>query len=152
MAGDYLGEQDAIEVLCREAPGDVICLERMGVVFSRDDQGRIDQTRFAGSSHPRTCYCGDSADHILLQVLFEQVLRLGIPIYHEWSATSLMADGEACRGVLARRLRTGIVQAFSARAVVLATGGIGQMYQPSTSSMAATADGMALAYRAGVLS
>ena len=149
-AGDYLGEQDVIEVLCREAPQDVIRLEHMGVVFSRDEQGRIDQIRFAGSSHPRTCYCGDSAGHILLQVLYEQILRLDIPTYHEWFATSLIADGGTCSGVFARELRTGVLQTFSARSVVLATGGIGRMYQPSTSSMTTTADGMALAYQAGV--
>ena len=149
-AGDHLGEQDAIETLCQEAPQEVIRMEHMGVPFSRDDQGRIDQVRFAGSSQPRTCYCGDSAGHVLLQVLFEQVLRHEIPLYHEWFATSLIVHDGSCSGIFARDLKTGVLETYSARAVVLATGGIGRLYQPSTSSIGATADGMALAYRAGV--
>lgn len=148
-AGDHLGEQDVVEALCQEAAKEVIRLEHMGVAFSRDGEGRIDQISFAGSSHPRTCYCGDATGHNLLQVLYEQVLRLDIPIYHERFATSLITDNGACKGVLGRDLRTGSMEAFSAGAVMLATGGIGRMYHPSTSSLGATADGVALAYGAG---
>lgn len=150
VAGAYLGEQDAVEVLCQEASKDVIRLEHMGVAFDRDGEGRIDQVRFAGATHPRTCYCSDSTGHILLQVLYEQILRLDIPVFHEWFATSLVTDDGVCRGVFARDMRNGALQAFSAAAVVLAAGGIGRMYGASTSSTGATADGMALAYRAGV--
>ena len=148
-AGDYLSDQDAVEVLCREGIDDVIQLEHMGVIFSRDGQGRIDVTSFAGSSKPRTCYVGDSAGHIILQVLYEQILRHRIPVYHEWFVTSLMVDDGTCRGVIARELSSGTLQAMPAKAVILATGGLGRMYQPSTSAFNSTADGVAIAYRAG---
>ena len=150
VAGDYLGEQNAIEALCQDANQTVIRLEHMGVLFNRDEKGRIDQIKFPGSSHPRTCYSGDSLGHILLQVLYEQVLRQDLSIHNEWMVTSLIVDDGTCKGVLARDLRSGEVRAFRARSVVLATGGLGRMYHPSTSAISATADGIALAYRAGV--
>ena len=90
----------------------MIRLEHMGVAFSRDDEGRIDQISFAGSTHPRTCYCSDATGHNLLQVLYEQILRLDIPVYHEWFASSLVMDDGVCRGVLARDLRKGGMEAF----------------------------------------
>ncbi len=148
-AGDYLNEQDVIEAICQDAAQEVIRLEHMGVAFNRDGEGRIDQISFAGSAHPRTCYCSDATGHNILQVLYEQILRLEIPVYHEWFASSLVVDDGTCKGVLAKDIRKGGMEAFSAGAVVLATGGTGRMYAPSTSSLGATADGLALAYRAG---
>lgn len=149
-AGDYLGDQDAIEILCQEAAGDVIQLEHMGVIFSRDHQGRIDVMTFAGSSVPRTCYVGDSAGHIILQVLYEQLLKSQVQTYDEWYVTSLLVEDGACRGTIAQELATGRLQPLYANAVVLATGGLGRSYEPSTSAFTSTADGLALAYRAGV--
>ena len=149
-AGDYLADQDAVEILCQEGIRDVIQLEHMGVIFSRDGQGRIDVMPFAGSSRPRTCYVGDSAGHIILQVLYEQLLRLQVQTYDEWFVTSLMVDGGICRGAIAQELSSGRLQPLHAKAVVLATGGLGRMYEPSTSAFTATADGLAMAYRAGI--
>ena len=150
MAGDFLCDQDAVEILCQEGIGDVVDLEHMGVIFSRDQRGAIDVMPFPGSSTPRTCYVGDSAGHIILQVLYEQVLRRGIKTYDEWFVTSLVVDEGVCRGVIAQELSTGRLHSLDARAVVLATGGVGRIFQPSTSATTSTADGMALAYRAGV--
>ena len=149
-AGDYLGDQDAVQVLCQEGIGDVIKLEHMGVIFSRNGRGRIDVMPFAGSNRPRTCYVGDSAGHIILQVLYEQMLRLEVPVYHEWFVTSLVVEDGICRGAIAQELSSGRFLSLDAKAVVLATGGLGRMYEPSTSAYTSTADGQALAYRAGV--
>ena len=149
-AGDYLSDQDAVEILCQEGIQDVIDLEHMGVIFSRDGEGRIDVMPFAGSSRPRTCYVGDSAGHIILQVLYEQLLRWQVQTYDEWFVTSLLIEDGACRGVIAQELSSGRLQPLHAKAVVLAAGGIGRMYQPGTSAYTATADGVALAYGAGV--
>ena len=105
---------------------------------------------FPGSSSPRTCYVGDSAGHIILQVLYEQLLRQQVRTYNEWFVTSLLVEDGTCRGVVAQELSSGRLQPLYAKAVILATGGLGRMYQPSTSAFNATADGVALAYRAGV--
>ena len=139
-----------MEILCQEGIQDVFALEHMGVIFSRDGQGRIDVMPFAGSSKPRTCYVGDSAGHIILQVLYEQLLKWRIPTYGEWFVTSLLMEDGTCRGAIAQELSSGMLQPLYAKAVVLATGGLGRMYQPSTSAFTATADGVALGYRAGV--
>ena len=149
-AGDYLADQDAVEILCQEGIQDVIRLEHLGVVFSRDQQGDIDLMSFAASSKPRTCYAGDSAGHIILQVLYEQLLRRQVQTYNEWFVTSLLVEDGTCRGVMAQELASGELQPIYAKAVILATGGLGRMYQPSTAAFNATADGVALAYRAGV--
>ena len=149
-ASDYLADQNAVEVLCQEGIDDVIRLEHMGVIFSRNGQGGIDVMPFPGSSSPRTCYVGDSAGHIILQVLYEQLLRQQVQTYNEWFVTSLLVEDGTCRGVMALELSSGRLQPLYAKAVILATGGLGRMYQPSTSAFNATADGVALAYRAGV--
>ncbi len=149
-AGGYLADQDAVEILCREGIDDVIRLEHLGVIFSRDEQGGIDLMSFPASSRPRTCYVGDSAGHIILQVLYEQLLRHQVTTYNEWFVTSLLIEDGTCRGVIAQELSSGEVQPVYAKSVVLATGGLGRMYQLNTSAFTATADGAALAYQAGV--
>ncbi len=149
-AGGYLCDQKAVEVLCQSAPEDVVALEHMGVIFNRDGDGRIDVMPFAGSSHPRTCYVGDSAGHVILQVLYEQIVRSDVPTYDEWFVTSLLVEDGMCKGVIARDLKSGDLQPLHARAVVMATGNLGRMYASGTCSLTGTADGVALAYRAGV--
>ena len=149
-AGDYLADQDAVEILCQEGIDDVIRLEHLGVIFSRDPQGGIDVMSFAGSGTPRTCYAGDSAGHIILQVLYEQLLRHQVKTYNEWFAASLLVENGSCRGLLAQEQASGQLQPLYAKSVIMATGGFGRMYQPSTSAFSATADGVAMAYRAGV--
>ena len=143
-AGDYLNDQDAVEVLCKEGINDVIQLEHFGAIFSRDGQGKIDVMSFPGSSKARTCYVGDSAGHIILQVLYEQLLKHRVQTYNEWFVTSLLVDDGTCRGVMAQDLASGAIVPLYAKAVVLAGGGIGRMYQHSTSAFGATGDAVAL--------
>lgn len=148
--GLYLGDQDAIEAMCREAPGDILELERMGVIFSRDAQGRIAQRPFGGAGFPRTCYAADRTGHALLHALYEQILKRRIVVYEEWYVTSLVVEEGVCRGVIAWDLLRGGLQQIQARAVILATGGSGRVFLTSTNAVINTGDGMALAYRAGV--
>jgi succinate dehydrogenase/fumarate reductase flavoprotein subunit len=146
---DYLGDQDAIEVFVKEAPGDIIELEHMGTVFNRRDDGRIAQRPFGGAAFPRTCYVADITGQALLHVLYDQIVRAGVRVYEEWFATSLIVEDGACRGVLAMEIRSGELHAIGAKAVIMATGGVGRIYEPSTNSLISTGDGQALAYRAG---
>ncbi len=148
--GNYLGDQDAIEAMCREAPDDILELERMGVIFSRDGQGRIAQRPFGGAGFPRTCYAADRTGHALLHALYEQILKGRIVVYEEWYVTSLVVEDGVCRGVIAWDLLRGGLQQIQARAVILATGGSGRVFLTSTNAVINTGDGMALAYRVGV--
>jgi succinate dehydrogenase / fumarate reductase, flavoprotein subunit len=147
---DYLGDQDAIEILCAEAPGDVYQLEHWGAVFSRDEEGRIAQRPFGAAGKPRTAYAADITGHVLVQTLYEQVVRRGIPVYEEYFVWKLVEDGGRCVGVIAWNLLRGGVEALSAKAIVLATGGAGRLYAGTTNAYACTGDGMAMALRAGV--
>lgn len=147
--GLYLGDQDAIEGMCREAPGDILDLERMGVIFSRNEQGRIAQRPFGGAGFPRTCYAADRTGHAILHAMYEQLLKQGIKVYEEWYVTALIEQEGACRGVIAWDLLRGGLHAFGSRAVILATGGSGRVFLTSTNAVINTGDGMALAYRAG---
>lgn len=147
--GVFLGDQDAIEVLCREAPGDLLELERFGVIFSRTDDGRIAQRPFGGAGFPRTCYAADRTGHALLHTMYEQLLWRQLRVYEEWFVTSLIVEDGACRGVVAWDLLHGGLHAITARAVILATGGSGRLFYTSTNAVINTGDGMALAYRAG---
>lgn len=147
---DYLGDQDAIEVLCREAPQDILELEHMGVIFNRRPDGRLAQRPFGGAGFPRTCYVADITGQAIVHVMWEQILKAGVKVYDEWFATSLVVDDGACIGLVALDLREGRLYTFQAtRGVVLATGGLGRVYQPTTNGIICTGDGMALAYRAG---
>ena len=146
---DYLGDQDAIEVLCQEAPSDIIELERMGTTFSRREDGRIAQRPFGGAAFPRTAFVADITGQALLHALWENLQRGGVLPYEEWFCTSLIVEDGVCRGVVAMNMRTGQFQVFSAKAVVLATGGLGRSYYPTTNGFICTGDGMSMAYRAG---
>ncbi len=147
--GQYLGDQDAIEAMCQEAPGDILELERMGVVFSRDEQGRIAQRPFGGAGAVRTCYAADRTGHALLHTMYEQLLKHHVAVYEEWYATALIVEEGICRGVVAWDMVKGGLQAVGAKAVILATGGSGRVFLTSTNAVINTGDGMALAYRAG---
>jgi succinate dehydrogenase / fumarate reductase flavoprotein subunit len=148
--GLYLGDQDAIEAMCREAPQDILELERMGVIFSRDANGRIAQRPFGGAGFPRTCYAADRTGHAILHAMYEQLLKRRCFVYEEWYVTSLIVEDGACRGVIAWDLLRGGLHAIGAKAVILATGGSGRVFFTSTNAVINTGDGMALAYRAGV--
>lgn len=147
--GLYLGDQDAIEAMCHEAPDDIHELERLGVIFSRDGQGRIAQRPFGGAGFPRTCYAADRTGHAILHAMYEQLLKRHIAVYEEWYVTSLIMEDGACRGVVAWDLIHGGVHAIGAKAVILATGGSGRVFLTSTNAVINTGDGVALAYRAG---
>jgi succinate dehydrogenase / fumarate reductase flavoprotein subunit len=147
---DYLGDQDAIEILAREAPAAIIELEHMGVVFNRDEHGRLGSRNFGGASHARTYFVGDFTGQAILHVLYEQLLKSGIRQYNEFFCTRLLQDGTgAVSGVLALDIRTGEIHQMHAKAVVLCTGGLGRVYEPSTNALICTGDGNALAYRIG---
>ena len=148
--GLYLGDQDAIEAMCREAPGDILDLERLGVIFSRDEQGRIAQRPFGGAGTVRTCYAADRTGHAILHAMYEQLLKRHLFVYEEWYVTALIVENGACRGVVAWDLVRGGLQTIGAKAVILATGGSGRVFLTSTNAVINTGDGMALAYRAGV--
>jgi succinate dehydrogenase flavoprotein subunit len=146
---DFLADQDAVEVFTREAPVDVVELERMGTVFTRNDDGSIAQRPFGGAGTPRACYIADITGQAILHVLYEQMLKHSVNVYEEWFVLDLIVIDGQCRGVVAIDMRTGQVHTIQAGAVILATGGLGRVYQPTTNSMICTGDGMALAYRAG---
>jgi succinate dehydrogenase flavoprotein subunit len=147
---DYLGDQDAIAVMCQEGPGDIYELEHMGCIFSRTPDGKIAQRPFGAGGAPRTCYAADITGHVLLHVLYEQLVKSEVTVYEEWFALDLVMDGERCVGLTAWDLVHGGVQGVEAGAVVLATGGLGRMYRGTTNAYACTGDGMSMAWRAGV--
>ncbi len=147
---DYLGDQDAIEILCREAPGDIRSMDKMGAIFSRTEEGMIAQRDFGGHSYARTCYAADKTGHILLQTLYEQMMKNRVKVYSEWHVVSLIIHNNICRGVVAYDMAGGRLQVIRARAVLLATGGYGRAFSITSNAHANTGDGLALAYRAGV--
>jgi succinate dehydrogenase / fumarate reductase, flavoprotein subunit len=147
---DYLGDQDAIEILCDEAPADVYELENWGAVFSRTPDGRIAQRPFGAAGEPRTAYAADITGHVLIQVLYEQVLKRDIKVYDEFFAWRLVVDDGRCQGVIAWNLLDGGLHAMGAKTVILATGGAGRLYVGTTNAYACTGDGMAMALQVGV--
>jgi len=147
---DYLGDQDAIEILCDEAPGDVYQLEHWGAVFSRTEDGRIAQRPFGAAGAPRTAYAADITGHVLIQVLYEQVCKREIPVYEEFFAWQAVVDEGRCQGVICWDLLNGGLKTIGAKTVILATGGAGRLYVGTTNAYSCTGDGMAMALRAGV--
>ena len=146
---DYLGDQDAIEIMCQEAPGEILEMEKMGVIFSRDDHGNIAQRPFGGAGYPRTAYAQDRTGHALLHALYERILRKNVRVFEEWYVTSLVVEAGICRGALALNILSGELEMISAKAVILATGGYGRVFSISTNAVINTGDGMSLAYRSG---
>ena len=142
---DYLADQDAVSLMCREAPAAVIELEHMGTVFSRDGSGRIAQRPFGGAGYPRTCYAADRTGHNLLHTLYEQVTAKGVVFYEEYFVTTLVKNGDSCSGCIAIRIQDGTIVGFSAKATLLATGGFGRIYERSTNALINTGDGLHLA-------
>jgi succinate dehydrogenase / fumarate reductase flavoprotein subunit len=154
--GDYLGDQDAIEIMTRDAPRTIYELEHLGVPFNRTRDGRIAQRAFGGhtcgfgkAAVKRACYAADRTGRVILDTLWEQSLRKGIDFFDEFHVLSLMMTGTDCSGVVAYDLATGEIIAFHSKAVLLATGGAGKIYKTTSNALASTGDGTALAYRAG---
>ena len=147
---DYLGDQDAIEILCTEAPDDVYQLEHWGAIFSRTEDGRIAQRPFGAAGEPRTAYAADITGHVLVHVLYEQVMKRDIPTYEEFFAWKLVVDDDRCQGVICWDVVNGGLKTIGAKTVILATGGAGRLYVGTTNAYSCTGDGMAMALRAGV--
>ncbi len=146
---DYLADQDAVEVMVREAPQDIIEFEHMGVIFYRNEEGKLGTRSFGGASQARTYFVGDITGQALLVTLYDQILKAGVKVYEEWFATKLYMEGGACSGVVALEMVTGELHLLRAKAVVVACGGMGRLYEPSTNALICTGDGYSLAYRAG---
>lgn len=147
---DYLADQDAVEIMTKEAPICVYEMEHWGCPFSRFDDGTIAQRPFGGAGYPRTCYAADQTGHVMLQTMYEQAVKRGVKIYKEWVAVGLAVEDGVCRGVVALDLVTGVVEAFHAEAVIFGTGGAGRIYGRTTNAVINTGSGMAVAYHAGI--
>jgi succinate dehydrogenase / fumarate reductase flavoprotein subunit len=149
---DYLGDQDAIEIMCSEAPDELLWLEHAGVTFHRNETGHLGTRAFGGASAARTYYVADITGHAILHVLYEQLMKHGelVDRYEEWFTTDLIQDEEGrCVGAICRNLRDGTLEMFNAKATILASGGAGQAYRPTTNGLIVTGDGIAQAYRIG---
>lgn len=147
---DYLADQDAVEVLAQDAGHDIITLEHMGVIFNRNDEGQLGTRRFGGQKKARTFFVSDFTGQAMLHVLYEQLMQAKLPVYEEWFVTSLVKDDQGhCAGLVAFEMRTGQFALFRAKTVIMASGGLGRVYEPSTNALICTGDGMAVAYRAG---
>ncbi|HEV2634291.1 MAG TPA: succinate dehydrogenase flavoprotein subunit [Actinocrinis sp.] len=175
--GDYLTDQDAAEVMCREAIDAVLDLEKMGLPFSRTPEGRIDQRRFGGHTRNhgeaavhRSCYAADRTGHMILQTLYQNCVKEGIEFYNEFYVLDLLlaedenpaaAENEAeattakpaarrTAGVVAYELATGEIHVFRAKAVIFATGGFGKVFKTTSNAHTLTGDGMGIIWRKGL--
>ena len=146
---DFLGDQDAIEVMCRSAGQALIDMEHMGVTFNRDDEGRLGTRAFGGQRRARTFFVGDFTGQAMLHVMFEQLIKSGVRRYEEWFVTGLIEEDDRVCGVTALEIRTGQVYAIRAKTIIFCTGGLGRLFEPSTNALIVTGDGIALAYNAG---
>ena len=154
---DWLGDQDAIEYMCREAVPAVIELEHQGVPFSRTEEGKIYQRPFGGmttnygeGTAQRTCAAADRTGHAILHTLYQQSLKYEAEFFIEYFAFDLIMDNGICRGVMAWNLEDGTIHCFRAHEVVLATGGYGRAYFSATSAHTCTGDGNGMVLRAGI--
>jgi succinate dehydrogenase / fumarate reductase, flavoprotein subunit len=155
--GDYLVDQDAAEVMCKEAIDAVLDLEKMGLPFNRTPEGRIDQRRFGGHTRKhgeaavrRSCFAADRTGHMILQTLYQQCVKHGVEFYNEFYVLDLlMTDGRAS-GVVALELATGTIHVFNAKSVVFATGGFGKVFRTTSNAHTLTGDGMGIVWRKGL--
>ncbi|MFJ4185865.1 succinate dehydrogenase flavoprotein subunit [Kitasatospora sp. NPDC089509] len=155
--GDYLVDQDAAEIMCKEAIDAVLDLEKMGLPFSRTEQGRIDQRRFGGHSRNhgeapvrRSCYAADRTGHMILQTLFQNCVKHGVEFFNEFYVLDLLLNEGKTAGVVAYELATGEIHVFQAKSVVFASGGTGKFFKVSSNAHTLTGDGQAVAYRRGL--
>jgi succinate dehydrogenase / fumarate reductase flavoprotein subunit len=146
---DYLADQDAVEIMCRDGIERVVEMEHWGALFSRNENGKIAQRPFGGAGFPRTCYAADRTGHNLLHTLYEQVVGLQIPVYEEWYAISLVTKEGRCIGAFAFDFFRGDIVPVCAKATILATGGYGRIYLRSTNAVINTGQGCYLAFEAG---
>jgi len=147
---DYLADQDAVEILTREAPDVVIELEHMGVLFSRLPDGRIAQRAFGGHSHRRTCYAADKTGHAILHELVNNLRRYGVCIYDEWYVMQLILEDAQAKGIVMFNILDTKVQVVRAKAIMFATGGYGRVFNTTSNDYASTGDGLAMSAFAGM--
>ncbi|MEM0090716.1 MAG: succinate dehydrogenase/fumarate reductase flavoprotein subunit [Nitrososphaerota archaeon] len=148
---DYLGDQDAIELMVRIAPQEILRLEHWGMPWSRRLDGRIAQRPFGGHSFDRACFAADKTGLYAMQTLYNTTHKYdNIEIFHEWYVTSLLVEDGEFKGVTAIDMKNGELHAFKAKAGIIATGGAGRLYSFTTYGHSATADGLAMAYRVGI--
>ena len=154
---DYLADQDAVEILCREAIETVYDLEHWGLPFSRTPDGKIAQRRFGGHAREygkapvqRSCYAADRTGHMILQTLYQQCIKNEVHFYNEFHLLDMLIEGDRVAGVVALCLATGEIHTFHAKAVLFATGGCGRMFSVTSNALALTGDGMAVALRRGI--
>ena len=148
--GDWMCDQDAVEAFVREAPGEMLRLEHWGCPWSREPDGHVAVRPFGGMKVQRTWFAADKTGFHMLHTLFQTTLKYdGIHRYDEWFVTRLLVDEGRCQGVVAIELATGRIEAITAKAVILCTGGGGKVFPFTTNANIKNGDGMALAYRAG---
>ena len=147
---DFLADQDAVELMCKEAAPRIYELEHWGVPFSRFDDGRIAQRPFGGAAFPRTCYAADKTGHLIMHALYQRAVKLGVPIIYDRLVFKLARNDERVTGIVALNLITGDLEAYEADAIMIATGGYGRVYANTTNSINNTGLGMAMVYKAGV--
>lgn len=154
---DYLGDQDAIEILCREAPDVVYDLEHLGAPFSRTEDGLIAQRKFGGhtlnygeKASLRSCYSADYTGHVLLHTLYEQSLKNHVRFFSEFQALDLIIRDDVCSGCVAWDIRNGGLHTFHSRVVVMGTGGYGRAYKITSNAHANTGDGLGMILRNGL--
>lgn len=159
--GDYLADQDAVEIMCKEAIDAVLDLEKMGMPFNRTPQGRIDQRRFGGHTRDhgkapvrRACYAADRTGHMILQTLYQNCVKHNVEFFNEFYALDIAltqtANGPVATGVIAYELATGDIHIFHAKAIVFATGGSGRMYKTTSNAHTLTGDGLGIIFRKGL--
>ena len=159
--GDYLVDQDAAEIMCREAIDAVIDLEKMGLPFNRTPEGRIDQRRFGGHTRNhgeaavrRACYAADRTGHMILQTLYQNCVKQGIEFYNEYYVLDVIMDESGgtprAAGAVAVELATGVVHVFHAKSVIFATGGYGKVFKTTSNAHTLTGDGVGVVYRKGL--
>jgi succinate dehydrogenase / fumarate reductase flavoprotein subunit len=149
---DYLADQDAVEIMCKAAPDELLHLEHLGVTFHRNEEGKLGTRAFGGASAARTYYVADITGQAIMHVLYEQLMKFSEDVarYEEYFTTGLALGGDgSCVGAVCRNVRDGSMELFGAKAVILATGGNGQAWHPTTNALICTGDGIAQAYRAG---
>jgi succinate dehydrogenase / fumarate reductase flavoprotein subunit len=149
---DYLADQDAVEIMCKAAPEELLHLEHLGVTFHRNEEGKLGTRAFGGASAARTYYVADITGQAIMHVLYEQLMKYSDQIarYEEYFTTALAVDDAGnCVGAVCRNVGDGSMELFGAKAVILATGGNGQAWHPTTNALICTGDGIAQAYRVG---
>ncbi len=147
---DYLADQDAVEFMCQTAPELVRWMEKMGAVFSRNEDGTIAQRPFGGQSHPRACYAKDRTGLTLLQTMFEQTNRLGVDFLDEWYVSDIIYEDGIVKGVTAYDIKTSKPAIFNAKAVMFATGGYGRAFKINSNAHANTGDALSIVARHGL--